>query len=81
MTDESWRALARCSGLTASFFPDPRTAPTIRQRTAEEAKALCERCPVVEPCLDYALANRIEDGVWGGLNEKERAKMRRGRAG
>lgn len=80
MTDESWRALARCTGLTASFFPDPRTAPTHRMRTTAEAKELCRRCPAVEQCLDYALTHRITDGVWGGLSEEERASvLRRGR--
>jgi WhiB family redox-sensing transcriptional regulator len=80
VTDESWRSLARCSGLTASFFPDPKSAPSVRQRTTIEAQQLCSGCPVIKPCLDYALAHRIRDGVWGGLNELERDRLLRRRS-
>ena len=34
------------------------------------------RCPVRQPCLDYALGNAITHGIWGGLAERERRALR-----
>ena len=49
------------------------------EEEAEEAKAICNICPVCETCLEYALANREREGVWGGLNERERRRVSRQR--
>ena len=38
----------------------------------EVAKRVCEGCPVQERCLEYALRNRIDHGVWGGCSERQR---------
>ena len=43
----------------------------------EEAKAVCRRCPVVEPCLQWALESGQDAGVWGGLTEDERRALKR----
>ena len=32
-------------------------------------------CPVKEPCLEHALAHRIDHGVWGGCSERERRRI------
>jgi WhiB family redox-sensing transcriptional regulator len=70
-TDISWRAQAACRGLeTDIFFP-------ATDEEAEPAKAICAACPVREECLEYALTTRQEDGVWGGLTETERRRLRR----
>ncbi|MET9337916.1 MULTISPECIES: WhiB family transcriptional regulator [unclassified Nonomuraea] len=42
---------------------------------AERAKAICHGCPVRLPCLDYALATRQADGVWGGMDPAERRAL------
>jgi WhiB family redox-sensing transcriptional regulator len=42
-------------------------------------KALCRTCPLVSPCLEYALATRQDYGVWGGTTERERRELRRAR--
>lgn len=34
----------------------------------DEALAICARCPVRETCLEYAIENKVEDGVWGGVD-------------
>ena len=67
-----WRELAACRGADLDlFFPE-------RGETAEPARRVCARCPVREPCLDYAVSNRIIHGVWGGLTERERRALRSG---
>jgi WhiB family redox-sensing transcriptional regulator len=69
----SWRKHASCRGLDAEVF-----FPTSEEAT-QEAKAICAECPVREPCLQYALANREREGVWGGATERERRRMVRQR--
>ena len=41
-----------------------------------EAKAICRKCDLQEACLQFALENH-EQGIWGGTNESDRAKIRR----
>ena len=43
------------------------------------AKAVCAMCHVRTACLEYALASRERDGVWGGATEKERRRLLRQR--
>jgi hypothetical protein len=40
------------------------------------AIAICNTCPDIEPCLAYALAHRIDDGVFGGLSATQRRELR-----
>lgn len=72
IADTSWHPHGACHGMTpedadATFFPLPRDHDAI-----EEAKELCSMCPVRHDCLNYALENRLKDGIWGGLTEAER---------
>lgn len=69
----TWRQRAACRG------GDPDTFYPISDDDAEEAKAICGECSVREACLEYALANRERDGVWGGATERERRRMVRQR--
>ena len=64
-----WRELAACRGADLDlFFPE-------RGESAEPARQVCARCPVRQPCLDYAVTNRIVHGVWGGLTGRERRAL------
>ena len=73
-----WRNAAECqSADSALFFPVGTTGSALRQ--IEAAKAVCLRCPVREPCLDFALRTRQDAGVWGGRTEEERRTLRRSR--
>lgn len=66
-----WKAEAACRDLeTDLFFPENEAA-------AAPALAVCEVCPVREACLDFALRTRQHDGVWGGLTESGRRRVRR----
>ena len=68
---ENWRQRAACTGLdTEIFFP-------VSDADAGPAKAVCETCPVRDQCLEWSLATRQEDGVWGGLTDNERLRRRR----
>lgn len=72
---KEWRTRSACREVdTAIFFPD-----TGDEVATAAAKAVCRTCPVREACLDFALLTRQNDGVWGGLDEDERRRVRRRR--
>jgi WhiB family redox-sensing transcriptional regulator len=53
------------------FFPG-------RGESTAEAKRICQGCPVRQECLDYAMTPPFERfGIWGGLSERERRRIRR----
>ena len=56
------------------FSPDAERGPRRRAREAA-AKSLCSVCPVIQECLNHALAVREPYGVWGGLNINERDNL------
>ncbi len=41
----------------------------------DRARKICATCPVTATCLEYALENRIDHGVWGGCSERERRRI------
>ncbi|MGH3149154.1 MAG: WhiB family transcriptional regulator [Streptosporangiaceae bacterium] len=72
-----WRRRAACRGEDPElFFPVGSAGPaTLAQIT--EAKTICARCPARRACLVFALATGQEYGIWGGLAEDERRRLRR----
>lgn len=72
--EESWQNYANCLGVDPDLFFPERGAST------KEAKAVCRACVVREDCLEYALENSEKFGIWGGLSERERRRLRRARA-
>lgn len=79
MTD--WRHRAACRDEDPElFFPVSEIGPGARQ--AEQAKAVCARCPVRETCLRFAIDNGLDNGIFGGTTERERRELvRRARTG
>lgn len=68
-----WQDQANCLGVDPDLFFPERGAST------REAKEVCRGCVVREQCLEYALANGEKFGIWGGLSERERRRLRRQR--
>jgi WhiB family transcriptional regulator, redox-sensing transcriptional regulator len=79
----AWQSDAACRDVDPDlFFPShppshPDNRPSVRARVEEPAKQVCRACPVVDPCLEYAVTRNQDDGIWGGLNEDERRSLRR----
>jgi WhiB family transcriptional regulator, redox-sensing transcriptional regulator len=69
----SWRQSAACRGV------DPEIFYPATDEEAEAAKSVCGQCDVRETCLEFALANREREGVWGGATERERRRLLRQR--
>lgn len=75
MNAQTWRKRAACDGIDPDiFYPASED-----ESAAVEAKAICETCPVRQPCLEHALANREREGIWGGMTERERRRVVRQR--
>ena len=72
--DHGWQDQANCLGVDPDLFFPERGAST------REAKEVCRGCVVREECLEFALQNGEKFGIWGGLSERERRRIRRQRA-
>jgi WhiB family transcriptional regulator, redox-sensing transcriptional regulator len=71
--DTEWMGEGKCTDIPPStFFPSDGVG-------VDTARKICHDCPVREPCLEYALINRIDHGVWGGTSERERRRILRQR--
>lgn len=71
--DTEWMADGKCRDTPpATFFPSDGVG-------VDAARRICQDCPVKAPCLEYALQNRIDHGVWGGTSERERRRILRRR--
>lgn len=67
----AWQQHALCAQTDPeAFFPE-------KGGSTREAKAVCRACDVRAECLEYALANDERFGIWGGLSERERRRLRR----
>lgn len=69
----SWQDYANCRGADADLFFPERGAST------RKAKAICTACEVKDECLDFAIVNGEKFGIWGGMSERERRRVRRAR--
>ncbi|KAA9394602.1 WhiB family transcriptional regulator [Kocuria coralli] len=67
----AWQTDALCAQTDPeAFFPE-------KGGSTRDAKRVCEACPVRSECLDYAMAHDEKFGIWGGLSERERRRLRR----
>lgn len=66
-----WQERALCAQTDPeAFFPE-------KGGSTREAKKVCTSCDVRSECLEYALENDERFGIWGGLSERERRKLKR----
>lgn len=56
------------------WFPSTGDPTTV----SAPARAICEQCPVRQPCLDFAMTDLRIEGVWGGTTHAQRRGNRRG---
>ena len=69
-----WRRHAACRGLDPEIFYS-----ATEDEGVDRAKEVCNTCVVQQQCLEFALANRESEGIWGGATEKERRRILRQR--
>lgn len=69
--EQDWQERALCAQTDPeAFFPE-------KGGSTREAKRICAGCDVRAECLEYALAHDERFGIWGGLSERERRRLRR----
>ena len=69
--EQGWQERALCAETDPeAFFPE-------KGGSTREAKKICTGCEVRSECLEYALAKDERFGIWGGLSERERRRLRR----
>ena len=69
--DLAWQDDALCAQTDPeAFFPE-------KGGSTREAKKVCASCDVKAECLEYALANDERFGIWGGLSERERRRIKK----
>jgi WhiB family transcriptional regulator, redox-sensing transcriptional regulator len=70
----AWQTDALCAQTDPeAFFPE-------KGGSTRDAKRICTTCEVKAQCLDYALQNDERFGIWGGLSERERRRLRRSKS-
>jgi WhiB family redox-sensing transcriptional regulator len=80
---DSWRDQGLCIDIDPEFFFPVGDGPAAREQ-AEEAKEVCQACPVLAQCREFELTPtsrgrlRSEDGVFAAMTPDERhAELRR----
>ena len=69
--DQGWQDRALCAQTDPeAFFPE-------KGGSTREAKRVCRSCEVKAECLDYALEKDERFGIWGGMSERERRRLKR----
>ena len=69
--EQSWQERALCAQTDPeAFFPE-------KGGSTREAKRICTGCEVRAECLEYALEHDERFGIWGGLSERERRRLKR----
>jgi WhiB family redox-sensing transcriptional regulator len=72
-SETAWMATGNCRlHPPATFFPSDGVG-------VDKARKICRDCPVMTRCLEYALTERIDHGVWGGCSERERRRILKSR--
>lgn len=70
-TEQEWQERALCAQTDPeAFFPE-------KGGSTREAKRVCLSCDVRQDCLEYALAHDERFGIWGGLSERERRRLKK----
>ncbi|NGY58364.1 WhiB family transcriptional regulator [Lentzea sp. NEAU-D13] len=69
--EQDWQERALCAQTDPeAFFPE-------KGGSTREAKRICLGCEVRSECLEYALQHDERFGIWGGLSERERRKLKK----
>lgn len=70
-TDPDWQHPGACRGSDQNLWFSTRG----ENNAVNEAKKICNQCPIKQKCLDYALYHNEQHGVWGGLTVRERRRL------
>jgi len=69
-----WFDLASCKGKDNTMFFGNENG-NVPSDVARKVKRICSECPVSFECLNFAIENEEQYGIWGGLTAKERKSI------
>lgn len=74
---ETWMENAACrqDDLADLFFHPDRERGEAKADRDRKAKEICNKCNVLDKCMDYVLRYKEPYGVWAGLSEDDRRQM------
>jgi WhiB family transcriptional regulator, redox-sensing transcriptional regulator len=75
--DAEWRSASACRHANPDLFFPVATTASERAAQIAKAKAICAGCPVRSQCLEFARANELNYGIWGGTTPEDRTRIRR----
>lgn len=76
---ESWKLMGNCRNEDPDLFFTLEGVPEnskFNKRRISRAKSICHTCPVSGNCLDAGLSI-TQEGIWGGMTERERRLITR----
>lgn len=71
----AWRDEAACLGADPEVFFPITTTGQFHDATVNAARGICQSCNVINDCLNFALAEGIDDGIWAATTPEERRRM------
>lgn len=71
----AWRDQAACLDADPEVFFPITTAGPLHDATVNAARGICQSCGVLNDCLNFALAERIDDGIWAATTPEERRRL------
>lgn len=73
----TWQLRGACRNVNHDlFYSDDDERPIERRLREQHAREVCRSCPVTTLCLEYALEIEEPHGMWGGMSEAERQRIR-----
>lgn len=73
-SEQAWRQQGLCWGANVDLW-----YPTRDESEGHQAETVCHGCPVRTECLEYALDNNEDIGIWGGTSARQRRRIRQAR--
>ncbi|WJR32366.1 WhiB family transcriptional regulator [Mycobacteroides immunogenum] len=73
----AWQLRGACRKANHDlFYSDDNERPIERRLREQHAREVCRSCTVATHCLAYALEIEEPHGMWGGMSEVERQRIR-----
>ena len=77
-----WQFYGACRGEDPEkFFLENNLRGKDKVKKISIAKSICRTCPVVRECLEFSIKAEVRYGIWGGLDEEQRAEILKKMAG
>lgn len=74
-----WQELAQCRGVDVNIFVPAEGTRGMGPSLYSKARNYCDNCVVQSECLEFAIAEDLANGMYGGMTPRERRIFARNR--